>query len=130
MLGWDKGSWGYHGDDGKLFISGEWTSYGRLYAKGNIVGCGVDFDKEVAFFTLNGKYLGEPLWSKEPSEVHVWWNSWADYGLFFVLHTEKAKRFEELRASYTRRSALTPRQKSIMFQRTLDKNRSRLIRLR
>lgn len=73
MLGWDKGSWGYHGDSGELFTSKERTNYGQSYAKGDIVGCGVDFDKEVAFFTLNGKYLGESLCSKRPSEVHIWW---------------------------------------------------------
>lgn len=61
MLGWVKGSWGYHGDDGKLFTPSGGTNYGQLYAKGDVVGCGIDLDKELAFFTLNGKYLGKSL---------------------------------------------------------------------
>ncbi|KFY88352.1 hypothetical protein V498_06811 [Pseudogymnoascus sp. VKM F-4517 (FW-2822)] len=57
MLGWDKGSWGYHGDNGNLYTPSGGTEYGPLYAKGSVVGCGVDFDKEITFFTLDGVSL-------------------------------------------------------------------------
>ncbi|UKZ68921.1 uncharacterized protein TrAtP1_009939 [Trichoderma atroviride] len=58
MLGSNKGSWGYHGGDGYTCSSSSCSSYGPQYSKEDVVGCGVDFDKGVAFFTLNGKYLG------------------------------------------------------------------------
>lgn len=60
MLGWDRGSWGYHGDDGKIFESGEHvTSFGPTYDTGDVVGCGVNFDTGTAFFTINGHLIGK-----------------------------------------------------------------------
>ena len=60
MLGWDEGSWGYHGDDGKVFSSsGFGTEYGDPYEKSDTIGCGVNFDKETAFLTKNGELIGE-----------------------------------------------------------------------
>lgn len=59
MLGMDKGSWGYLGDDRDIFTPDGGGTYGLPYAKKDVVGCGVDFDKEVAFFTMNGIYVGE-----------------------------------------------------------------------
>ncbi|KAK1240317.1 hypothetical protein MKX08_007759, partial [Trichoderma sp. CBMAI-0020] len=58
MLGSDVGSWGYRGNDGVTYSSNGGVNYGQQYSEEDIVGCGVDFDQEVAFFTLNGKYLG------------------------------------------------------------------------
>jgi Ran-binding protein 9/10 len=65
MPGWDTArgpTWGYHGDDGGIFIHSEDGSrghlYGPKYTTGDTVGCGVDFDKGVIFFTKNGVLLG------------------------------------------------------------------------
>lgn len=60
MPGWGRGSWGYHGDDGKKFTSYELgESYGPPWETGDVVGCGVDFISKCAFFTKNGEKLGE-----------------------------------------------------------------------
>ncbi|KAL7896114.1 concanavalin A-like lectin/glucanase domain-containing protein [Trichoderma sp. TUCIM 5745] len=58
MLGLHQRSWGYHGDDGDIYPSNGGGRYGPQYTKHDVIGCGVDFDNGVAFFTLNGKYLG------------------------------------------------------------------------
>jgi hypothetical protein len=62
MLGWDEGSWGYHGDDGKTFDNGRNNEtrdiYGPRYDTGDVIGCGVNFGQRIAFFTKNGVLLG------------------------------------------------------------------------
>lgn len=59
MIGWTPGSWAYHGDDGRMFNADTMGQhYGPLYAEGDVVGCGVDFDNGLVFFTKNGDYLG------------------------------------------------------------------------
>jgi len=57
--GWAKFSWGYHGDDGKVYDNGTGKDYGPNFGKGDTVGCGVNWQDEAFFFTLNGKFLGE-----------------------------------------------------------------------
>jgi Ran-binding protein 9/10 len=59
LPGWETHSWGYHGDDGKMF-SGEHAgrNYGPVFSSNNVVGCGVDFNLGQAFFTLDGQDLG------------------------------------------------------------------------
>ena len=60
MPGWVKGSWGYHGDDGKKYEEvGKGVPYGPTYGTGDTVGCGVDFTSGSAFFTKNGEKLGK-----------------------------------------------------------------------
>jgi Ran-binding protein 9/10 len=58
LPGWETHSWGYHGDDGKMF-SGDHAgrSYGPTFAADDVVGCGINFHSGQAFFTLNGKDL-------------------------------------------------------------------------
>lgn len=58
LPGWETHSWGYHGDDGKMF-SGEHSgrNYGPTFSANDVVGCGVDFSAGHAFFTLNGRDL-------------------------------------------------------------------------
>lgn len=58
LPGWETHSWGYHGDDGKMF-SGEHAGrhYGPNFSAEDVVGCGINFNTGQAFFTLNGKDL-------------------------------------------------------------------------
>ena len=77
MPGWDRHSYGYHGDDGGAFHAG--GDMERLFgpkfggcgnnrgdddgdgdgnAAADTVGCGVDYVKGGIFFTLNGRFLG------------------------------------------------------------------------
>jgi len=60
MPGWDKSSYGYHGDDGGIFHSrGEMVRvYGPKYGEGDTVGCGVNYENGGIFYTLNGNFLG------------------------------------------------------------------------
>jgi hypothetical protein len=61
MPGWDANSFGYHGDDGKIY-HGEACSairrYGPLFGAGDVVGCGIDYLAGAIFFTLNGQFMG------------------------------------------------------------------------
>lgn len=60
LPGWEPDSWAYHGDDGMSFCC---QSTGRPYAEqfttGDVIGCGVDFTTNQAFFTKNGVFLGK-----------------------------------------------------------------------
>lgn len=59
MPGWGSESRGYHGDDGRSFNeSGRGEGYGPTYDQGDIIGCGVNFERESAFFTKIGEMLG------------------------------------------------------------------------
>lgn len=59
LPGWETHSWGYHGDDGKMFF-GEHSgrNYGPTFGTGDVIGCGVNFNTCQAFFTKNGQDLG------------------------------------------------------------------------
>jgi SPRY domain len=61
MPGWDRRSFGYHGDDSGLFhASGTMVRhFGERFGAGDIVGCGVSYTTKSIFFTLNGKFLGD-----------------------------------------------------------------------
>ncbi|VEU41360.1 unnamed protein product [Pseudo-nitzschia multistriata] len=60
MPGWDRQSFGYHGDDGGIFHAsgGMLKQYGPKFGPGDTVGCGVDYISKGIFFTYNGKFLG------------------------------------------------------------------------
>lgn len=59
FTGWDKGSYGYHGDDGNSFCSsGNGQPYGPTFTTGDIIGCGVNLIDNTCFYTKNGHHLG------------------------------------------------------------------------
>ena len=60
MPGWDRESYGYHGDDGGIFHSaGEMLKrFGPKFGPGDTVGCGIDYISKGIFYTLNGEFLG------------------------------------------------------------------------
>jgi Ran-binding protein 9/10 len=60
LPGWDKGSYGYHGDDGHSFCSsGSGYAYGPTFTTGDYVGCCVNFLENSCFYTRNGYNLGK-----------------------------------------------------------------------
>ena len=57
--GWDRDTYGYHGDDGKIFAAQHiGDRYGPTFSTNDIVGCGVNFENQTCFFTKNGVNLG------------------------------------------------------------------------
>ena len=60
LPGWDKGSYGYHGDDGHSFCSsGAGIAYGPTFTAGDYVGCCVNFLENTCFYTRNGCNIGK-----------------------------------------------------------------------
>lgn len=74
MPGWNANSCGYHADDGKLFVeAGRGVDFAETCTAGDSMGCGVDFDVEIAeegyvnvFFTKNGQQVGRLVKIKRP----------------------------------------------------------------
>ncbi|EIW86343.1 SPRY-domain-containing protein [Coniophora puteana RWD-64-598 SS2] len=59
LPGWEKHSWGYHGDDGLAFAADrQGRPYGPQFGAGDVIGCGIDFSQNKAFYTKNGKLIG------------------------------------------------------------------------
>jgi|SRR6218665_63687 len=60
LSGWDKNSYGYHGDDGNSFCcSGTGQPYGPTFTTGDIIGCCVNLIDGSCFYTKNGVNLGK-----------------------------------------------------------------------
>ncbi|KPM44768.1 hypothetical protein AK830_g1819 [Neonectria ditissima] len=58
-IGWEPEAWGYHGDDGRCFTGQNiGRHYGPRYNTGDVIGCGVNFRDNTAFFTKNGVKIG------------------------------------------------------------------------
>ncbi|KAH7356846.1 CTLH/CRA C-terminal to lish motif domain-containing protein [Rhexocercosporidium sp. MPI-PUGE-AT-0058] len=75
LPGWEPESWAYHGDDGHSFCcNSSGKHYGPPFNAGDIIGCGINFRSNSAFFTKNGDHLGLEL-RKKPKNV----NSMTDY---------------------------------------------------
>ncbi|TRY75293.1 hypothetical protein TCAL_01336 [Tigriopus californicus] len=59
LPGWDKHSYGYHGDDGHSFCSsGTGQAYGPTFTTGEVIGCGINLVESTCFYTKNGHNLG------------------------------------------------------------------------
>ncbi|PIC54679.1 hypothetical protein B9Z55_003833 [Caenorhabditis nigoni] len=59
MPGWDPHCYGYHGDDGNFFNAcGHGKSYGPRFGKHDVIGCGIDTNLNIVFFTKDGQLLG------------------------------------------------------------------------
>ncbi|XP_035220798.1 LOW QUALITY PROTEIN: ran-binding protein 9-like [Stegodyphus dumicola] len=59
LPGWNKQSYGYHGDDGHSFCSsGTEQPYCPKFTTGHVIGCGVNFIDNTCFYTRNGHHLG------------------------------------------------------------------------
>ena len=58
--GWDRHSYGFHGDDGAVFHNaGEGSKrFGPSFGVGDVVGCGLDYRDGSVFYTKNGRFLG------------------------------------------------------------------------
>lgn len=57
--GWEKDSYGYHGDDGGCFHNnGAGKPWGERFNPGDVIGCGINFESSEVFFVKNGKFLG------------------------------------------------------------------------
>ena len=63
--GWDKNSYGYHGDDGTIRHDNDGTiraagsirTYGPTFTTGDVIGCCFNLVEKQIFFTKNGKKL-------------------------------------------------------------------------
>ncbi|GIL56967.1 hypothetical protein Vafri_12242, partial [Volvox africanus] len=53
-VGWDAGTFGFHGDNGETYFEGCSEYYGFKYGKGDVVGAALDFQRKEIFFTKNG----------------------------------------------------------------------------
>lgn len=72
LPGWDKQSYGYHGDDGNSFSSsGNGKSYGPTFTTDDIIGCGVNLVTNSCFYTKNGHNLGVAFQELPVSRVHL-----------------------------------------------------------
>lgn len=66
--GWEPDSYAYHGDDGQIFsntTSGK--AYGPKFGTLDVIGCGINFRTNTAFFTKNGHMLGTAFRDLKPN---------------------------------------------------------------
>jgi len=67
LPGWEKQTFGYHGDDGhKFFATGNGKEYGPTYSTDDVIGCCLDLVHNSCFYTKNGMDLG-PAFENLPS---------------------------------------------------------------
>ncbi|EDR28928.1 hypothetical protein EDI_249480 [Entamoeba dispar SAW760] len=57
-VGWNKGTIGFHSDDGKLFNEdGNGVRFDEPYKEGDVIGCGYIHQLNCPFYTRNGKLI-------------------------------------------------------------------------
>ncbi len=62
--GWEPGSYGYHGDDGKKFhANGSGEAFGPQFGAGDVVGAGLHIQRQEIFFTCARMHHLGPLCS-------------------------------------------------------------------
>jgi hypothetical protein len=59
MPGWVQHSYGYHGDDGKKYGHNATPGEFPVFAEGDVIGCGFNFERKAIFYTRNGSLLGD-----------------------------------------------------------------------
>jgi len=70
--GWEKSSFGYHGDDGNSFCSsGSGQPYGPTFTTGDVTGCCVNLVDMTCFYTKNGVNLGWLFFANSLLSVEV-----------------------------------------------------------
>ncbi|CAN0159429.1 unnamed protein product, partial [Ectocarpus sp. 8 AP-2014] len=57
--GWVDHSYGYHGDDGRLFGRAKTDSIWPTWVDGDVIGCGFDPVRGSIWYTRNGELLGD-----------------------------------------------------------------------
>mmetsp|Transcript_46829 Transcript_46829/g.83979 ORF Transcript_46829/g.83979 Transcript_46829/m.83979 type:complete len:572 (-) Transcript_46829:1018-2733(-) len=71
LPGWERGSYGYHGDDGKKFRgSGAGETYGPIFTTGDVIGCIVNFLDNSISYTKNGIFLGHAFTDFKERELY------------------------------------------------------------
>lgn len=92
MPGWDRNTWGLHGDeDGGVFHGHGYSlkrQYEWRYSAGDVIGVCVDSQAGTAFFTKNGELLGEYEVARASYPILCW---------FPVLLLKKLKHLFRLR---------------------------------
>eukprot|EP00882_Tetradesmus_deserticola_P015836 GHRQ01016884.1.p1 GENE.GHRQ01016884.1~~GHRQ01016884.1.p1 ORF type:complete len:209 (+),score=72.32 GHRQ01016884.1:270-896(+) len=69
--GWESGSYGYHGDDGRKFHHSEkGEEYGPKYSTGDTVGACLHFGRQEVFFTKNGTRLKTAFRNVRPQQMY------------------------------------------------------------
>ncbi|KAI9316471.1 concanavalin A-like lectin/glucanase domain-containing protein, partial [Dichotomocladium elegans] len=64
LPGWHGLSWGYHGDDGRAFearygpVDLTDDAFGPQFTLADAIGCGIDVENQLIFYTKNGEFLG------------------------------------------------------------------------
>jgi len=60
LPGWEKFTYGYHGDDGhKFFSTGNGLPYGPTFSTDDVIGCCLNLISNSCFYTKNGIHIGD-----------------------------------------------------------------------
>ena len=64
-------SWAMHGDNGGFYTSTRYENIGEheAYGRGDKIGCGINFEKEILYFTKNGEKIGKIIYNIPPSQI-------------------------------------------------------------